>query len=278
MKKGKIDQFKLALLISCAVHFSLLILFPGSRFPFKSPPKYLEVHLIKVAPKRISGGTPQIKTAKKAPEVKKISISKLPPLKVSPLPGPKLPILTPPAEAKDEMRASFPTPEFVVPLKRDIESSPYPPRFFWEKGTIGIEHGVPEEAYLPPRAALPSAEGDFAYERKEPEVQQRGARVRIKGPLGMRKIFRRIEPVYPEWAERQGIEGSVELRPWVLPSGEVRPDVEILRSSGWLELDECARQALMQWKFEPIKGKEIQGGESSVEFIFTFKQNQEGKK
>lgn len=62
----------------------------------------------------------------------------------------------------------------------------------------------------------------------------------------------------------------MELRPWVLPNGKVFK-VEILRSSGWRELDECAIKALMQWKFEPIERDEIQGGESSVEFIFTFK-------
>ena len=92
----------------------------------------------------------------------------------------------------------------------------------------------------------------------------------VRGPLGARGIVRAVYPVYPEWAEKRGIEGSVELRPWVLPNGKVFK-VEILRSSGWRELDECAIKALMQWKFEPIEGDEIQGGESSVEFIFTFK-------
>jgi len=87
----------------------------------------------------------------------------------------------------------------------------------------------------------------------------------IEGHIGGREVEGQIEPDYPEWAQKQGIEGKVEVKCWVLPSGVVR-SVETVLSSGWPELDECAEQALMKWKFSPIKGEEIQWGIVTFEF------------
>jgi len=81
----------------------------------------------------------------------------------------------------------------------------------------------------------------------------------IRGPLGKRKIERRVEPNYPEWAEKQRINGKVEVKFWVLSSGEVN-EVVIWRTSGWPELDECAYRALIKWRFESIEGEEKQWG------------------
>lgn len=276
-KEGKIDSFRLGLLISCAVHFSLIILFPGGKIPIPikpPPPKYFEVSLIRVAPKPISiGKTIKVKEVKKPVKVEKRVVFELPTLeiKTSGQPEETLPVPPPHATPESEIKISPSAPEFGVPLEKGMEPSFYPPQFPSERKTLGIPQGVGQKGSLPPRASLPSPREELSYKGKATEVQPKGAKFRIKGPLGTRGIVRAPLPVYPEWAEKRGIEGSVELRPWVLPGGEVRPDVDILRSSGWLELDECARQALMQWKFEPIEGDEIQGGESSVEFIFTFK-------
>ncbi|TET93545.1 hypothetical protein E3J33_01640, partial [Candidatus Aerophobetes bacterium] len=44
-------RFKLTLLISCAVHFSLILLFPSLGVSLKPLPKYVEVSLVKVRPK-----------------------------------------------------------------------------------------------------------------------------------------------------------------------------------------------------------------------------------
>ena len=67
------------------------------------------------------------------------------------------------------------------------------------------------------------------------------------------------DPKSLEWLEKNGQieEGKVEVKCWVLSSGEVSK-VEILLTSGWPELDECARQALMKWEFSPIEGEEMQ--------------------
>jgi len=81
----------------------------------------------------------------------------------------------------------------------------------------------------------------------------------IELPVGARTVTRYVQPEYPEWAQKHGIEGKVEIKCWVLPSGEVSK-VEILLTSGWPELDECACQALMKWEFNPIEGEEMQWG------------------
>ena len=76
---------------------------------------------------------------------------------------------------------------------------------------------------------------------------------------GGRKILRKWNPTYPEWARRHGKTGVVELKVWVLPSGEVR-NVEVYRSSGWPTLDRCAIGAAKKWRFEPIEEQKIQWG------------------
>jgi len=265
-KRGQIEALKFGLLISCIVHLSLILLFPGMKSPLKIPPEYLEVSLIRVPPKKIGGETPRIKEVKKEPTVKKILVSELPPLKKTPLPGPKMPILPPYAKNKDEVKVSV-APEFEIPLKREIESSPSPPRFFMEKGTVGSEYGLSEETHLPIKATLSLGEMELSYEGEETAPKGTGFSP-IKGPLGTRKILRQREPTYPDWAERQGIEGEGELKLWVLPTGEVSPEIVVEQTSGWPKLDECAIQALRQWKFEPIQGKEVQWGTISFHFKF----------
>ena len=82
-----------------------------------------------------------------------------------------------------------------------------------------------------------------------------------------RKVLWCEKPVYPEWAERQGVTGKVKLKFWILPGGKVC-DVEILRSSAWLELDECAIEALRKWRFTSINKPEIKT--YNVEFHFSL--------
>ncbi|TET12572.1 energy transducer TonB, partial [Candidatus Aerophobetes bacterium] len=95
------------------------------------------------------------------------------------------------------------------------------------------------------------------------ELREEG--VGIRGPIKGRELERWIEPKYPAWAQKQGIEGKVEVKCLVLPNGVVR-SVETVLSSGWPELDEYACQVLMKWKFGPIKEEEIQWGIVPFEF------------
>lgn len=74
---------------------------------------------------------------------------------------------------------------------------------------------------------------------------------------GYRSLFK---PIYPLSARRRGIEGTVVLRVEVLTSGEPGR-VEVARSSGDDSLDDSAREAVRQLRFNPAQkgGKAIVG-------------------
>jgi len=61
-----------------------------------------------------------------------------------------------------------------------------------------------------------------------------------------------IKPRYPESARRAGIEGMALLRLHILADGGVA-GVTIERSSGHMDLDHAAVQAVRRWRFEPTR-------------------------
>ena len=325
------SRFKLALLTSCVVHFSLILLFPTLRAPFKPLPKYVEVSLVKVRPKPVATRVvtvPKKKEKVKVPEEKKVVArvkvkkeipkvaqiakkigekkgvvppeegggkppggkvtaappketrlaAKVSPVKISAQPGPKLPTLPPEVRTESEIkvpligRSDEPTlgigisehalrgERAIIPGERPLPGS--------EEGIVGGK-GIGGKELLPQGSGLPSKVpgtiggigGGVSYQPGEGEGVGGGRGRGIRGPLGEggREIERQVEPPYPEWAQREGKTGVVEVKCWVLPGGEVR-NVEVYRSSGLPRLDEHASQYLMMWKFEPIKEKKIQWG------------------
>lgn len=93
------------------------------------------------------------------------------------------------------------------------------------------------------------------------ELPRRGERppriIRIGGPV-MRKnlVEPRREPVYPEEARRNGIEGAVELMVLVGLEGEI---AHIVVKSGPDELRQSALAAVREWRYKPtsIGGKPV---------------------
>ena len=80
------------------------------------------------------------------------------------------------------------------------------------------------------------------------------------GSTEARAVLRMVEPDYPESAEIYGImSGKVRVKIYVLPSGEVS-EIEIVLTSGLSDFDQCATEALMKWRFDPIEGEEVQSG------------------
>lgn len=73
----------------------------------------------------------------------------------------------------------------------------------------------------------------------------------LSGPLKNRKIVKRITPLYPKEALREGEEGTCVLKFCVLKDGRVEPNILILRSTGYPDLDRSAVKALRNWIFEP---------------------------
>ncbi|HKW51630.1 MAG TPA: energy transducer TonB, partial [Candidatus Eisenbacteria bacterium] len=61
-------------------------------------------------------------------------------------------------------------------------------------------------------------------------------------------------PVYPEWAKREAVEGSVTIYFVVRPNGSVKENVMIQKTAGFGDFDENARVALRGWRFEPLRG------------------------
>lgn len=94
----------------------------------------------------------------------------------------------------------------------------------------------------------------------------------IHGALKDRAVDRQEIPEYPEWARKQGIESSVQFRFSVTADGRVKDNIEIVKGSGYTELDELARKALLRWLFVPLapeKGNLVQDG--VIEFRFSIK-------
>jgi len=80
----------------------------------------------------------------------------------------------------------------------------------------------------------------------------------ISGPLKQRKIISSSAPAYPEWAKRKGVEADLVLKFYVNPQGRVLPDISVVRTSGYRELDVLAMEALKKWMFAPLANNEPQ--------------------
>lgn len=95
----------------------------------------------------------------------------------------------------------------------------------------------------------------------------------VSGELKGRPLQHVEMPVYPPWAEEQGIEAEVTLKVQVEPDGGVdASSIYVLRTSGYTELDRLAREALARWFFAPLtdnEKKKVQTGE--VHFVFRLK-------
>lgn len=65
---------------------------------------------------------------------------------------------------------------------------------------------------------------------------------------------RTIKPIYPYTARRQGREGGVELEVLISEKGHVT-ELRVVKSSGTVDLDESAKQAVMKATFEPARLK-----------------------
>ena len=97
-------------------------------------------------------------------------------------------------------------------------------------------------------------------------------RVDIEGELAGRNIRRKVVPSYPDWAKKQGVEGTIQYRVTVLPNGYLRDDVQLEQTSGWRELDRVCYEALLQWEFDPLPSGAPQVNQSGlVTFAFSFK-------
>jgi len=87
--------------------------------------------------------------------------------------------------------------------------------------------------------------------------------VKATGDIKPPKRVKMIEPVYPEEAKKQGIEGTVILEATVDVNGKVK-DVKVLRAVP--ALNQAAIDAVKQWVYEP---KIIDGQPTAITFTVT---------
>jgi protein TonB len=95
----------------------------------------------------------------------------------------------------------------------------------------------------------------------------------IEGELAARAIKHRVDPAYPDWARKQGIEATVKFRLVVLPNGLLKEnDLQLEQTSGYRDLDRVVYEALIQWEFEPLNATLPQTDQSGfVTFSFNLK-------
>lgn len=76
----------------------------------------------------------------------------------------------------------------------------------------------------------------------------------LTGPVADRPLLSYRKPLYPEWAKREGVEGSATIYFVVLPDGRVKQNVVVQKTSGFEDFDRNAIEALLAWRFEELRG------------------------
>ncbi len=105
---------------------------------------------------------------------------------------------------------------------------------------------VPKLPAVTAEAAKPASETKSAARREL-------AGMKLMGPIADRAVIHYAVPQYPDWAKREGIEGSVTLYFVVLADGQVKENVMVQKTAGFEDFDQNAIAALRTWKFEPLR-------------------------
>ena len=69
------------------------------------------------------------------------------------------------------------------------------------------------------------------------------------GPLPGGGLVKRVEPIYPQAAEKKHVQGSVSLDITIAKDGSVK-DVRVVQGNSFLH--SAAREAVLQWRYEPF--------------------------
>jgi TonB family protein len=96
----------------------------------------------------------------------------------------------------------------------------------------------------------------------------------LAGPIADRPVIAYTRPIYPEWAKRDAVEGSVTLYFVVRPDGSIKENVLVQKTAGFEDFDESARTALRAWRFAPLR--EGRTGEQWGTITFHFRLREAG--
>ena len=115
------------------------------------------------------------------------------------------------------------------------------------------------------RGSVSVSAGSYPAIRVPPELKAEAARSGASLQIG--EPLSRVDPVYPEEAERQGIEGTVKLRAIIGKDGAVQ-DVQAIE--GPPALATAAANAIRQWRYQPTM-LDTQPVEVAQEFAIVFR-------
>jgi len=120
-------------------------------------------------------------------------------------------------------------------------------------GLIRDERRIMQAAVVPmpiPEEPSPTKAASKATDTTAKRVL---AGAQLTGPVADRPVLHYEVPVYPEWAKREAVEGSVTIYFIVLPDGRVKENIMVQKTAGFEDFDENAVKALVTWRFEPLK-------------------------
>lgn len=93
----------------------------------------------------------------------------------------------------------------------------------------------------------------------------------IMGVLAGRAIQSKQLPVYPSWAQERGLEGAVTVEFTVTPSGTVKENMAVRRTSGYPDLDKLVMDALRKWRFAPSSDGASRDEIGTITFVFSLR-------
>ncbi len=101
---------------------------------------------------------------------------------------------------------------------------------------------------IPPPVSVSQGPSTKPPKRLPPKPSPEGP-IDISGPLKDRGLLSWVMPEYPEWAQEKEVIGTVRLKVWVNPAGEVHSGMETYQMTADPRLDEKAKEAIRQWRF-----------------------------
>jgi TonB family protein len=124
--------------------------------------------------------------------------------------------------------------------------------------------------------ALPTDQSSGAAPARDAGVSARRvlAGASLAGPIADRPILHMQRPEYPDWAKRDGVEGSVTLYFVVRPDGGVKENVLVQKTAGFEDFDESARTALLAWSFAKLPGGRTGEQWGTITFHFRLRDTQ----
>ncbi|MFO7652737.1 MAG: TonB family protein [Candidatus Krumholzibacteriia bacterium] len=95
--------------------------------------------------------------------------------------------------------------------------------------------------------------------------------VQIEGDVANRPLVAHALPEYPAWATGDAVEADVTLRFVVMPDGQLKESIQVVRTAGFVDFDDAARVALARWRFAALPAGRTGDQSGTVTFRFRLR-------